>query len=677
MILIFFLLVQEGGSESPPDTSYTDTVSIIRYKARTILYDLENSRITLRDSSRITYQDIILLSDSAYYHVDLNHLEAFGCCDLRQQDDSIKGTYLRYNIESKKALMIDGTTQIEKGYIDGKRIFWIDDKTVNAYSGTYTTCSDSPPHYYFYSPKMKVYLGDMVIARPIVLYIEGFPVIAAPFWFVPISSKRKSGLLPFRAGNSSSLGKYIRGFAYYLVVSDYMDMTFQVDAMEKKGIRPHIETIWDYAPFSKGAVYGSYIRETDTKIERYNIKARNSSEHFLFGSSFNFDINYLSDNTYDQDYVDTTVLWLETEISSHATLTRDIAGFRNSVALERTQVLSSDSIAEKMPFYTFTAPSRTFFSLVSYQFTGHFNRARTLTSQTTREVTGANINTNPSMKYNVLNLFTVSPQLTCDYALFNEDTAGNTWPGRFGYSFGLTARTNLYRVFDVELLGVHGILHKILPTISYGYTPDFQYGHLPFVSGILQFGRQNSFSFGVSQIIEGKIGEENKKTKFTQVNINSGYSLITDSLTPISATVELPYNPFPQPVNQFTSRVSGSIDPYTKEYTYTIMNTTGLKFDFFSININQSYLRDGMYQIWFNGTLDPTRNWSIAYSARYDWQQKKVVDYSFSLKRNLHCWEAAFSFDQLGDIWRYDFKIYIKDIPDVQIGKGLLGYILE
>ncbi|GAJ23330.1 unnamed protein product, partial [marine sediment metagenome] len=100
---------------------------------------------------------------------------------------------------------------------------------------------------------------------------------------------------------------------------------------------PQIEGVWNFTPFTKGNIYGSYIKETDRKRERFNIQARNNSEYFLFGSSFNCDIKYLSDNTYQQDYAETTALWLKKEITSQATISRTIAGFKNSVIYERKE----------------------------------------------------------------------------------------------------------------------------------------------------------------------------------------------------------------------------------------------------------------------------------------------------------------------------------------------------
>jgi len=659
------------------DTTLSDSTDVVRYQAITITYDLERSIIILKDSSTITYKDITLTSDSAYYYIEKNQLDAFGRCHLRQLDDSIQGKFIKYNIETQKALMTSGRTQIEEGFIDGEEIYWIDEKTVNSYKGTYTTCDDSPPHYYFYSPRMKVYLGDMVIARPIFLYIQDIPVLGAPFWFVPISSKRKSGLLPFRIGNSSIFGKFIRGFAYYFVISDYADVTLQLDAMEKKGIMPQLEGVWDYSPFSKGKIFGSYIRDTDSEKVRYSVEARSVSDLFLLGSSFNCDIKYVSDNSYRQDYAETTAIWLEREISSQATLTRVISGYKNTIAFERREDYTDTTVTLKLPYYTLNGPASMLFSTISYSLSGHVSRDRKTTVLDTIDALGANLHTTPTVQQNVLNTFSLSPRLDLDVALFDEDTSGNKWPSRFGYSFATTVSTNFFRVFGIEMLGVHGLLHKILPSITYTYTPAFDFSAFPAVSGIPSYAHTNSIGFGVNQEIEAKIGEQAQKQNILRFNINGGYNLISDSLSDVNFLLSAPYNPLPSPITTFNAQVDGNVDPYTQEYSYNITNNLGIKLDFLSLNIGQSYRRGGDYQIWFNGDIKPTDNWTLTYAARYDWQTKSMVDYSFGLVRNLHCWEAVFNFNQLGNDWRYDFKIQIKSIPEVSIGKGLLGYIFE
>jgi hypothetical protein len=224
---------------------------------------------------------------------------------------------------------------------------------------------------------------------------------------------------------------------------------------------------------------------------------------------------------------------------------------------------------------------------------------------------------------------------------------------------------------------MHGILHKILPKATYTYTPDSFQDDLPSISGIPVFVGTNRIAFGLDQVFESKIGADEKKVTLTQLSANCTYDLESDSFSVATVNWNLAYNPFPRPITAFTNQVTGTVDPYTRDYTYTISNTTGLKLPFFSISLNQRYTRGGMYQIWFNGDLKPTPRWSITYGARYDRERREFVDYSFGLRRDLHCWEAVFSFNQLADNWRYDFQVRIKTIPEVTIGKGLFGNIFE
>ncbi len=670
--MLFFLLFQLSN-----DTLHTDSLNIVIYSARTINYNLDSAVVILNDSVFISYRDIQLFSDSAYYYIDKKTLEAFGLCRLKQANDSIRGAHLKYNLDTKKAMMDTGRTQIQKGFIEGKKIYWVEEKIVNAYDGKYTTCSDSPPHYYFYAPRMKVFLGDMVIARPIYLYIYDMPVIAAPFWFVPISSKRKSGLLPFKAGNSRAYGKFIRGFAYYYVISDYADITLQIDAMEKKGIMPHLEGVWDYSPYTAGNFHINYIRELDTRLTRYSIEARNNSPYFLFGSNFNCDIKYMSDNRYRSDYAETTIIWVDKEITSQATLNRDFGEIKNTVVLERKVDFGDTTTFEKIPYYTITTPSRQLFSFLTYSLSGHIIYDRKFYLHEKVEAGGANIHTSPSFKQNVLDLFSVAPGLDIDFAVFNEDTSGNKFPTRLGYSFFINASTNLFRVYSIEILGIKGVLHKVTPGISYNYTPKFDFGKFPVVYGIPGYAQLHNIGFGINQEFEAKVGEKNEKKNFAQISLNGGYNLINDTIAPLNYSINLPLNPFPKPITVFNTRFSGTYNLYTKEYTYTVDNGASMHMENFEININQTYTKGGKYQIGFNGKINPTQNWSIAYSGRYDYELKKFVDYSLSLTRNLHCWEGLFSFSQFGNDWRYDFKVRIKEIPEVAIGRGLLGYLIE
>jgi len=58
--------------------------------------------------------------------------------------------------------------------------------------------------------------------------------------------------------------------------------------------------------------------------------------------------------------------------------------------------------------------------------------------------------------------------------------------------------------------------------------------------------------------------------------------------------------------------------------------------------------------------------WSFSWSARYDVAGKELVRQSFSIYRDLHCWEARLQVVPSGPGSGYWFVIAIKEIPEIK-----------
>jgi hypothetical protein len=69
------------------------------------------------------------------------------------------------------------------------------------------------------------------------------------------------------------------------------------------------------------------------------------------------------------------------------------------------------------------------------------------------------------------------------------------------------------------------------------------------------------------------------------------------------------------------------------------------------------------------GTLnfDIARNWRIGYSKYYNLKHGEMVSESYSVYRDLHCWEARFSSSRSGVYWSYEFRINLKAIPELKV----------
>jgi alcohol dehydrogenase class IV len=79
----------------------------------------------------------------------------------------------------------------------------------------------------------------------------------------------------------------------------------------------------------------------------------------------------------------------------------------------------------------------------------------------------------------------------------------------------------------------------------------------------------------------------------------------------------------------------------------------------------------------FELTANPTKNWRVDYSAQFDFESRKMISQYYSVKRELHCWEAQFTRSISGGFTEYYFKINVKNLPEVyyeQGSRGLRGF---
>lgn len=109
----------------------------------------------------------------------------------------------------------------------------------------------------------------------------------------------------------------------------------------------------------------------------------------------------------------------------------------------------------------------------------------------------------------------------------------------------------------------------------------------------------------------------------------------------------------------------------------------------FSTSVSYTGTRDYLstsptYRQWkssatMNGSLglNLSQNWRFDYTAQYDMRTRLLVSQNYTVKRDLHCWEAQFTRSISGGITEYYFKINVKLLPEVyyeQGSRGLRGF---
>ena len=473
--------------EGEPADSVSAALDSVAYRADRIDYYVARNRIVLTGTSVVGYQDTVLLADDIEYDPDAQVLSAYGSPDLREKSERLAGHALAYDLSEQSGVVADGVTTFEDGLYSGQKIARSADGTLMVQRGVYTTCADDPPHYRLVSHRMKVYLDDKVIARPVILYIGEIPLFALPFYVFPIRKDRHSGFLipQIELGITESGGRFVRNFGYYWAPNDYTDVTLWGDYYEQTKWIGHAEVRYKLRYVLSGSVNASFMEEMLNNRRRWDLKLSHRQEfgrNWTAGASGDF----RSDATYASDTFQTIEESVNRSLHSQLWLRGRWSGLSAGVTLDRREQIDQDRISELLPKIDVTASQRPLasadegsslisklLSRVSYSWDARAvnDRDRKGDELDVRQAAGVGLTLRASGK--LLGWLNVSPRASARQNWYDRDREGRKFPTRLTYDAGLSAGTTLYGTFFPGLGPLDGLRHIVESSASFGWTPEF------------------------------------------------------------------------------------------------------------------------------------------------------------------------------------------------------------
>ena len=167
----------------------------VEYEAGRITFEVPKDRIRLEDNAHLSYQELSLQSPEVIFDSKRQVFEARGNPVLEDRGDTLRGRTLTYDLGARKGAVYGARTRYESGWYSGERIRRLGDSVLDVQGASYSTCNLLHPHYAFESDRMKIYLKDKLVAKPVVFYVRDMPLLALPFWVFPIKRGRHSGFL--------------------------------------------------------------------------------------------------------------------------------------------------------------------------------------------------------------------------------------------------------------------------------------------------------------------------------------------------------------------------------------------------------------------------------------------------------------------------------------------------
>jgi hypothetical protein len=95
------------------------------------------------------------------------------------------------------------------------------------------------------------------------------------------------------------------------------------------------------------------------------------------------------------------------------------------------------------------------------------------------------------------------------------------------------------------------------------------------------------------------------------------------------------------------------------------------RYSFTSKRVGKELFKDDIsHSSSISATFQPTTNWAMSYSTRYNYNEGRFVSHTFTFDRTLHCWKLDFTWTPTGPASGWSLAIYVLDLPDIKINAG-------
>jgi lipopolysaccharide assembly outer membrane protein LptD (OstA) len=540
ILLLFPLFVLS--QEKEIDSIQNDTINEKKFlldkvdrKAKGFITINNNKKtILLYDNAELRYMNIELKAGVIEFDWENNVVSAGRILDsvgkptqtpiFRQGSDEVKPDSLRYNFDTKKALIWNSRSEQNDMNVFSKAtkkendsIYFIKDAKVT------TSKNIDDPEYYIRVRTGKFIPKNKIIAGPSNLYIYDVPTpIFLPFAYFPLSEDRNSGFLFPTIGQNNNRGYFLQNGGYYFAPSDYFDLTLLGDYYTNGSYGMRIESNYRKRYAYSGKLSFRFENLIDgerglpgySKSDIYNIRWSHSQDSKANPNNrFSASVNLGSSNYFRESLNQiNTPNFLNNTLNSSISFSKTFRGYPSinmSLTASHSQNTRSKSVnlilptfqgnMERIyPFVKKNTQKKGIFENINFQYTvrgenrinttdslflkkGMFDDAKYGMKHTIPISTNFKMfkHFSVSLNGNFEEVWTGSSILKNDFDIMNN-TQGEiiTIKGfnRYNqYDFGLSIGTTIYGLFNFKKgKKIESIRHVIRPSISYNTRPSFE-----------------------------------------------------------------------------------------------------------------------------------------------------------------------------------------------------------
>ena len=349
-------------SFAPEDSAYRSLLArpgytITKYRSDSAAILAEQKQLMLMGEAMTERDSATMEADEITYDEPACMLHAIGDPHFFRQGQVLVGEELEYNTCRGRGVVRDALTNFPQGsttwFLRGDVAKDSLNNRIFAGHGDITSCDLPVPHYHFSAREIKWVSNTVLVARPVVLYIQDVPVLWLPFIFQDLRPGRHSGLLIPQFGFSDiirpspSYSRQISNLGYYWATNDYMDLTGRVNWFSGRYVALGFQT--DYRWLNRFMSGTLAVNNQWESGGGSSFQARwNHTQKFNLTTNISLDLGYASNTqVINNNAIDPLVN--TQQISSALRFTKQYRWGAINIGGNRRQDISNGAITQALP----------------------------------------------------------------------------------------------------------------------------------------------------------------------------------------------------------------------------------------------------------------------------------------------------------------------------------------
>jgi hypothetical protein len=533
------------------------------YSAQYMRYYEAGDSLVLQGDATVEHKGAILKAAEMVYYRALDLVEArsgidssgavVGQPELKRAEEVLRGESIVYDLKNERGSIRSGRIQRDKGFYAGRHIETRTADEFHVREGSYTTCDLPAPHFDFYSPRIKVVVDDMAIARPVYLRVAQRRLVWIPFFIFSLGENRRSGILtpgygrrPLRYGSAQSEWE-VRDLGYYIAPNDFWDATAALDLRQRSGWLGRLGLNYALRYRFNGTVNARLEnRQNGSQAERNWRVDFNHSQQLGADANLRASGTLQSNESFGLDNSARLDERLNRTLRSNFSYSRRFRESGNSVSLNASQTKNLDAqtydtVLPELSFRKGRQPlwggdvgsqreaDKPWYRRIYYDGNARLRNGERGTRTDTTRVLRADMGLRVTAQYQPLSWLNINPSLDESWSDADVRSASSkaVRDDRFGTRIGVSQ--TFYGLFQPHWGPLVALRHVVKPALNLNYQARRQLS-----GGTLGVGGQDDgwkqtrrVDIRLDNTLWAKLqrGEEEDKVRLGQINLSTAYDL--------------------------------------------------------------------------------------------------------------------------------------------------------